>query len=65
MNNLVYLAMYNPMIHESTYGVISVHKTKRGAEMALEFHKKECDENPDNFNRGVESWAVFAYELKD
>jgi len=37
----VFLAMYNPQIHESAFGVISVHKTRRGAEMAIEFDKKE------------------------
>lgn len=37
----VFVALYNPMIHESSYGIISIHKTKRGAEMAMEFHKEE------------------------
>lgn len=37
----IYLAMYNPMIYESSYGVLSVHKTQKGAEMAIEFDKEE------------------------
>jgi len=36
----VYAAMYNPMIHESTWGIISLHETRKGAEMALSFHKE-------------------------
>lgn len=37
----VYLAKYNPMIHESCYLTLSVHRTRKGAEMAMEFHKSE------------------------
>jgi hypothetical protein len=42
MNDIVYMAMYNPMTEESCYGIISIHKTRKGAEMAIEFHKAEC-----------------------
>lgn len=31
--------MYNPMIEKSAYATMSLHKTRRGAEMALDFHK--------------------------
>lgn len=37
----VYIAMYNPMIYESSFGVISIHKTRKGAEMAIEFDREE------------------------
>lgn len=40
-SNIIYIAMYNPMIYESSYGVLSVHKTQKGAEMAIEFDKEE------------------------
>ena len=30
----VWLALYNPMIHESLFGVLSVHKSQKGAGMA-------------------------------
>lgn len=36
---IIYKAMYNPCIHESAYWVISLHKTKEGAEKAIEEHK--------------------------
>lgn len=35
----VYAFMYNPMIEESAYATMSLHKTRKGAEMALDFHK--------------------------
>ena len=74
MKTILYIAMYNPMIYESSFGVISIHKTRKGAEMAMEFHnaearkkweemyptKKEQKEFPFG---SFESWRVFEYEL--
>jgi len=37
----LYAFLYNPMIHESGYITISIHRTREGAEKALEWHKKE------------------------
>jgi len=37
----IYEALYNGMIEESSYATLSIHKTIRGAEMAIEFHKAE------------------------
>jgi hypothetical protein len=79
MNNKVFLAMFNSMIHESSFGVISVHKTRRGAEMVVEFHKEEMrkehekfikDRDKQNtFNYGAFdqflAWEVFEMELLD
>jgi len=73
---IVYIAMYNPMIHESSFGIISVHKTEKGAQMAMEFHKEEqkkewIETYPDEdgqkrFPFGhFESWAVEHIELLD
>jgi len=42
--NTVYLALYNPDINESAYCTISVHRTKKGAERAMEWHKNETIE---------------------
>ena len=44
----VWGAFYNGMIHESSYALISLHYTKKGAEMAVEWHKKEMQ---DEHNR--------------
>jgi len=38
---ILYQALYNPMIHESASYTLSIHKTRKGAEMAIEFHKNE------------------------
>lgn len=40
----VYEALYNPDVNESVPTTISVHKTRKGAEMAVEFHKNEMRE---------------------
>jgi hypothetical protein len=79
MKDNVFLAMYNPMIHESTFGVISVHKTRKGAEMAVEFHKDSMrkehneflkDRDPkDDFDYGefdrFLAWNVYEIKLND
>lgn len=39
---IVYAFMYCPCIHESAAAVISLHKTLKGAEIAMEFHKAEA-----------------------
>jgi len=36
----IYAAMYNECIHESAYGVLSLHETKKGAEITIAFHKE-------------------------
>ena len=41
MTDKVYEFWYNSCIHESAAACISLHKTKKGAEMALDFHKEE------------------------
>jgi len=33
---------YNPCIHESAYGLISIHLTKEGAEKAMSEHKEKA-----------------------
>jgi hypothetical protein len=41
---VVYAFLYNPMIHESGYVTMSLHETRKGAEIAMEFHRKEAQE---------------------
>ena len=79
MNDNLFLAMYCPMTEESDFGVISVHKTRKGAEMAVEFHKEEVkkehaefqkDRDPDDhFDYGTfdtfKAWTVFEIKLED
>ena len=51
---IVYEFLYNSDCCEGAASTISIHKTKKGAEMAMEFHKneklkeweKECKEYP-------------------
>ena len=40
----IYQALYCPMIHESGYITLSLHKTKEGAEQAIENHKQSIKE---------------------
>ncbi len=39
--NKVYAFNYNPDVNESVWATVSLHATKKGAEMAMEFHKNE------------------------
>ena len=38
---IVYEFLYNPYCCESVASTISIHKTKKSAEMAMEYHKNE------------------------
>jgi hypothetical protein len=40
----LYAFLYNPMIHESGYVTMSIHRTRKGAEKALEWHRKQEQE---------------------
>lgn len=39
-DNTLYAFRYNECIHESSTATISIHRTRKGAEMAMEFHKE-------------------------
>ena len=41
MTDKVYEFWYNDCIYESAAACISLHRTKKGAEMAMEFHKEQ------------------------
>lgn len=41
---------YNPMIYESGDCLISLHRTKKGAEMALDYHKHEKKKEYDDYS---------------
>ena len=73
-NESLFLAMYNPMIYESSFGIISVHKTRKGAEMAIEFHKNEARKEWEEIYPtkalqkespfgSFEAWEVYEIEL--
>ena len=70
----IFVALYNPMIYESSFGIINIHKTRKGAEMAMEFHKKKLKKEWKNLHKTTEerkdipfgefqSWLVLEYEL--
>lgn len=72
----VFAAMYNPMIHESSFGIISLHKTEKGAQMAMEFDKEQrrkewmemfsTEDEQEEYPFGkYESWQVTFCELQD
>jgi hypothetical protein len=45
---IVYEFLYNPSCCESVYGTVSIHKTRQGAETAMEFHKYEKKKQYDD-----------------
>lgn len=60
-NKTVYGAMFNPMIHESVYGVISLHWNKKDAEMAMEFYKHEF-EKENGVDNSV-AWTIYEFKI--
>ena len=72
---IVYQFLYCGCIHESAYATMSLHKTKEGAERAMnvhkEFERKEFNERySDEFKKEIkfgmhEDWAIGEIELKD
>ena len=56
----LYAFLYNPMIHESGYITVSIHRTREGAEKALEWHKKEhIEETIEDYGKYDEEWDTF------
>jgi len=39
--DVVFQFIYNDCIHESSALTVSIHRTRKGAEMAMEYHKNE------------------------
>lgn len=58
----VYAFNYCPCIHESGWVTISLHKTRKGAEMAMEFHReverKEHQEYLKRLDKEARKYAV-------
>ncbi len=42
MKETVFAFMYCPCVHESAWATVSLHRTRKGAEIAMEFHKAEA-----------------------
>jgi hypothetical protein len=56
----LYAFLYNPMIHESSSQTVSIHRTREGAEKALEWHRKGI------VNLGNEKeWRIEEITVKD
>ena len=71
----VYEFIYSDCIHEGAAATISIHRTQKGAEMAMEFHKEairkefeECAERePSIYDSKFDdsrSWDVVKTKLK-
>lgn len=71
----VFEFIYNGDTLNCNSTTISIHKTRRGAEMAMEFHKKETQEDHERLHKPKEfkefpfdeyqSWDVRETVLKD
>lgn len=57
--NVVYEFWYNDCIFESAAACISIHRTRKGAEMALAFHKEQKRKEWDKMNEGDEQDGEF------
>ena len=61
---IVYEFIFNDNTYKSRASTISIHETRKGAEMALEFHKQEYKDN-DDFDERHQYWNIRETELKD
>ena len=59
----IFAAMYNQMVEESCYGIISLHKTRMGAEIAMEYHKNERSKEYYNHLNNCDEEMKRFYEL--
>jgi hypothetical protein len=75
-DDTLYESLYNPCIHESSAGTISLHRTRKGAEMAVMFHKNKCLKEWEEVYKGVpvemqtpfgthEWWGVNEIKIED
>lgn len=75
MIETVYAFMYCGCIYESSFATVSLHRTKEGAEKAMEAHKAEkkewhdkmyADEDEEDLQFGeFEDWIVEPIEILD
>jgi len=66
--NVVYEFLYNSSCSESTSHTMSIHKTKKGAEMAMEFHKAEKQREWEKMRKidepkDPEYWKEFKWDF--
>ena len=67
----VYEFVYNDALWESSARTVSIHKTRKGAEMALDFHKINIIKEEDLGRRSKEwideqyYWGILETELKE
>jgi Holliday junction resolvase len=69
----IYLAQFNDCIYESSYATLSIHKTRKGAKLALEKHKlkeqkafiKVFGKEKALSYRDDKSWVIIKMKLKD
>lgn len=74
---ILFEALYNECYHESSYTTISLHRTRKGAETAIEWHKAERQKEWEqiysdkkdpfwlSFYKSSERWAINEIEVQD
>ena len=63
-NQIIYEAMYNPCIYESSYMILSLHKTRKGAEIAIQNHKNEVKKEFDDMYNDPEYPCDFIVDMQ-
>lgn len=51
---IVYAAMYNPMTEESSYGILSIHRSKENAEKVIAQDKDKAKAEHDRLYKGMQ-----------
>lgn len=60
---IIYQALYCSCIHESSYATLSLHKTKGGAERAINFHKMEVYKEYEKMYDPIENKDQIKHEF--
>lgn len=58
---VVYEARYNPCIHESGFVTMSIHHTRKGAEMAIAFDRDEREKEWKECFPTVEDYCLHPF----
>lgn len=62
---IIYSAEYCENIYESSFGVISLHKTKQGAYFAMRKHKLKTWDEDQGVLWCIMKWSIREYNVEE
>lgn len=62
-NEIVFECLHCPCIYESAYATISIHKSREGAEAAMDAHRAKLKDEHDLLYEGLESVHPYDFAM--